>query len=600
MPEHPTPTRGRQRRSGRRVAVLVVAIATPASLPAQVVRGTVRIAGTGEAPPAASVVLVSPAGDFVAGTLAAPDGRYSLRAPSDGDFRVRARQIGFAPDSSPVLHLAAPAVATFDATLVPRPSVLASVNVLEERRCARVHEAGPATAQLWQEAQSALAAALTTASDARFSFVLRRFERVLDPVTLVPRRSRSWETRVVGSSSYASIPAESLAAHGFVRAEGDDQVYYAPDARTLTSRTFAETHCLRVVRDRRQPALLGLGFEPLRDAGRERDVSGVLWLDRRTAELRHLAYRYTDARLDAEAVAPTTATGRVEFRRLPGGGWIVSDWIVRVSSVPPGGDPTHGASDALRSDPFLRQSALGSRGTLWEVGGTVESISDAASPATAAAAAVRRGVVRGRVADSARAQGEAGVTVSLAPAADSARAVRALTDSTGAFAFDGVAPGDYVLRAAAARFDTLNVLAPPIPLTLPPGADLSVHVVSPGPTEALAALCPAGIPEGAMALHGTVRDSATGARVARARVVVAWVGESGLDARDVASRERERIAFTDHAGRYVLCALPAARPLELSASRGAVRSPRAALAPSAERIRMRDLVVSAARAARRE
>jgi hypothetical protein len=65
------------------------------------------------------------------------------------------------------------------------------------------------------------------------------------------------------------------------------------------------------------------------------------------------------------------------------------------------------------------------------------------------------------------------------------------------------------------------------------------------------------------ALSGVVRASSSGAPVAGARVVAAW---------DEDGRRAERVASTDAAGVYRLCALPAAIPLRIAAAAGEVRA----------------------------
>ena len=89
--------------------------------------------------------------------------------------------------------------------------------------------------------------------------------------------------RALSSEPYFSISPDSLAANGFARTEGDSAVYFAPDARTLTSAVFAQTHCMRAIQDRAKPEQIGLGFEPVAQIGLV-DVTGVLWLDRASGD----------------------------------------------------------------------------------------------------------------------------------------------------------------------------------------------------------------------------------------------------------------------------------------------------------------------------
>src|SRR5689334_15065961 len=72
---------------------------------AQQVSGTAHMSGADLPLGGAAVVLVNENGVIVGGTLTGPDGRYTIRAPAPGQFRVRARRIGFAPDSTGVIAL---------------------------------------------------------------------------------------------------------------------------------------------------------------------------------------------------------------------------------------------------------------------------------------------------------------------------------------------------------------------------------------------------------------------------------------------------------------------------------------------------------------
>jgi hypothetical protein len=96
------------------------------------------------------------------------------------------------------------------------------------------------------------------------------------------------------------------------------------------SEEFANSHCFSA----REPGsdergLIGIGFEPTADRDMP-DVSGVLWLDEQTAELRFVEYRYTDPPWDLEV---SDAGGRIEFERLPTGVWIVSRWWIRMPVI---------------------------------------------------------------------------------------------------------------------------------------------------------------------------------------------------------------------------------------------------------------------------
>jgi hypothetical protein len=57
------------------------------------------------------------------------------------------------------------------------------------------------------------------------------------------------------------------------------------------------------------------------------DISGVLWLDPVTSELRDLEYAYENLEMDVPSDA---LGGEVRFARLPSGAWIVRRWSIRT------------------------------------------------------------------------------------------------------------------------------------------------------------------------------------------------------------------------------------------------------------------------------
>ena len=56
------------------------------------------------------------------------------------------------------------------------------------------------------------------------------------------------------------------------------------------------------------------------------DIAGVLWLDRRSMELRHLEFSYT--RLGRWA--GRGARGVIAFERLPSRAWVIRHWFIRA------------------------------------------------------------------------------------------------------------------------------------------------------------------------------------------------------------------------------------------------------------------------------
>jgi len=564
-------------RSVRSAVFAAVTLAAPLS--AQQVRGTARVGGTTAPSSETAVVLVDSTGNVVAGAITDAAGRFALTAPSAGRYRLRARRIGFLPDSSPLLRLVPGAAVTFDPRLTQFVTRLQQIHVVATQRCVASPDRGAAAFRLWQDAQSALTATVVSSTSHQLGFVLRRFERSVDPATGAVREAKTWDTRAVTSEPYASIPAESLAVHGFVVPQGAFLVYYAPDARTLTSDVFARTHCYRAVTDAHHPGLLGLAFAP---DGRTatRDVSGTLWLDGATGELRDLVFRYgTPSHAEREAGA--TASGRVEYRRLEGGTWIVSHWLIRMPVVTMHYAVAPSPGTTLGEGTIVSRVEVSGVVALWEAGGDVLGTFD---PRDATAGGISPlGEISGRFVTNdtpaSAPRGLGGVRVSLERAAqpavntapapgDSMTAARVTeTDSSGAFAFDSLPPGDYVMRATSAYLDTLNVAIAPRIIHLTAATRQSLITSVPAPAAAASQMCPGDRAPHLMVVHGTVLDAPTGAPVPHARVEVSWLRVVSAGRQFNVATDR-RIVRTGRGGDYTVCGLPAGQKFAVVATLG--------------------------------
>jgi hypothetical protein len=73
------------------------------------------------------------------------------------------------------------------------------------------------------------------------------------------------------------------------------------------------------------PEWIGIGFAPSRGR-RVPDITGALWLDRETAELRRLEFKYVNL---PQSAGHATAGGYVRFKRLGTGDWIITHWVIR-------------------------------------------------------------------------------------------------------------------------------------------------------------------------------------------------------------------------------------------------------------------------------
>jgi hypothetical protein len=377
-----------------------------------------------------------------------------------------------------------------------------------------------------------------------------------------------------------SLPAEDLAAHGYVRAVDDGQFYdfFAPNAEVLLSDEFLDHHCLSLQEGRKGlEGMIGLGFEPVR--GRKvPEIEGSLWLDRKSAELRLLEFRYTglDARVPGEG-----AGGRVEFAALPDGAWIVRAWAIRTPILTEARVHWGGQS-------HIRPRVIAIR----EEGGEV--MRTYTLPGQPIDVTVRAELV-GVLHDSTASAPLAGAVVRL-----SGTSYMTMTDATGRFRLTGVPAGTYGAEFSHPRLDSLPISAlPPTEVVLEAGRETWVELAIPPLSTILAAACPppeadepeVGAAPGAATgvLVGFLRDMPTGRPVPgaavhdtalsanttpAAAVSLSWIEQviapgatAGTRRSATVTRQPWRVEVpVDESGRFWVCQLPLNLPIHLTAN----------------------------------
>jgi hypothetical protein len=470
----------------------------------------------------------------------------------------------------------------FDPLLRPITASLQTVSVEGTDRCIVSPGSGAQAFRLWEATQNALSATIAASTGKLFAFRLGRFQREVDAGTGRIIHGSESEMRALSSEPYYSISPDSLATTGFARTEGDSAVYFVPDARTLTSAVFAQTHCMRAIQDREKPEQIGLGFEPVAGTGEQRsrsaniglvDVGGVLWLDRASGELRNLEYRYErpSGNRAPGSSATESATGRIEYRRLDNGGWIVNRWLVRVPVQKDARSNTL-SSDAVGGNPTVRSAHVARTTSFWEIGGEVKAVLDPGDPAFTQQSEV--GAVRGSIVTGPSHHGVPNVEIDVASTGPSGELRRTMTGQDGLFVFDSLPEGDYRLTVSAASFDTLNTIVQPLPLRVAASTLQTVTIAIPSPEEGRAALCSAN-PTSTTIVHGFVTDGETGQRVVGARVEADWLSGATRNIGGLSASAHQRVTLTDSNGKYVFCGMEPTSRLLLTASLGPRRSPRA-------------------------
>ncbi|MDB4948342.1 MAG: hypothetical protein JWM27_991 [Gemmatimonadetes bacterium] len=312
-------------------AVLALLIAAAPS-GAQTVRGRMVDGQSGAGLGGARVLLVDSAGRDASSATTDARGGFVLNAGRAGRFTVRTERIGYAATVTPPFALAAGE--TVERTIAATGARIALEGVVAtgRQRCELRPGTGARTVAVWEEARKALSGARASAAEKAYLFELRRYHRRLDPRTeAVLHEDVSPQSGWSGDPFEAADP-QALAANGFVQQAHDTTRFFAPDEHVLLSDVFLAGHCFRLQEPPASHAgWIGLAFEPVHGSRTPTDVRGVLWVDRATAELRSLEYRYTG--LAGGARTELLSRGSIDFRRLPDGSWIVQRWRIRMPRV---------------------------------------------------------------------------------------------------------------------------------------------------------------------------------------------------------------------------------------------------------------------------
>lgn len=576
------------------LALLALAVVRPAG--AQEVAGRVVEEGTGAPVPGALVALRDSAGAEVAQTLTRGSGAYAIRAPRPGRYVLTVRRIGYRDWSSDPLRLAEGETTSLRAEVPVEAVELAEIEVEASERCTRSPESGPRTARLWDEAQKALTAARLTEGEANLRYRVVDYRRKLDAEADDVLSEDTSVRSGVGLRPYHSFRGERLAETGYVVPDpgGETATYYAPDARALLSDAFLRTHCFWVRDD--PPGgdddLVGLAFRPVDDREKP-DIEGVLWLDRATAELRRLEFDYVDADHPPNA---EHAGGRVEFRRLENGAWVIPRWWIRI--------PVRARKEVRVRRGYRVEVRTGwTTGAYLEWGGRVEEVRGPDGERLSLSA---RAELAGKVVEqgTGEAVGDAAVVLR-------GTSYRTTTGPDGRFRLRVPLEGRYRVAVAYPLLETAGLPPPVREVDLRPDERTTVAFEVPTTDSALAAACAGeeapevapGFPRTSGVL-GYVRDR-QGRRVAGASVAVAWskhwAKNVPMEGRRDPIRappvivEEERnglVTRTSRDGAYLVCSVPSHWTLRLQAWTPDAASPVDTLEIGKRRVRRRDLRLS--------
>jgi hypothetical protein len=317
-------------RTGRRLALVAAILACVASPPAwgQEIRGRVVERATGEAVMGGFAVLVDEGGLEMARSLTDARGAFALLAPGPGTYRIRSERIGFRVAVSDLIDLADNQVVE-DYTLAVEPILvqLDAITVEGDDICRVRPEEGMAAATVWEEIRKALAATRWLEQSRLLTYQIFKYRRELKPDLRVEREAGNFEVVSASRPFHTEDPA-LLEADGYVRIERGDAVFFGPDAHLLLSDPFLDGHCFRLMPSEDGSDHVGLTFVPLADS--VPNLTGVLWVDRASAELRRLEFTFVNLPISIEV---KHMGGEVTFRRTPDGAWVATAWYLRAPVI---------------------------------------------------------------------------------------------------------------------------------------------------------------------------------------------------------------------------------------------------------------------------
>lgn len=297
-----------------------------APLAAQSVRGRVVELETGRPVAGAGVQLIDSSGGRHHAVLSRSDGSFDVRATRTGRYRLRAEMIGRQTVESDPFDAGPDLESRHELALPPLPIAIRGLEVTGEQRCGPDIEAARDVHAVWGEVEKALRATDLTLAAAEHRFRLAEYERRRDEGSLDVVHEEATESEVVGGQEpFVSLAPAALATGGYIREENGEIWIYGPSIAVLLDRSFVDTHCFTLRRDDDRDRMLGVAFEPL--PGRAvADLSGVLWLEENSGELRTLEFEFVNV---PETLMRGDYRGQVEFLRLDGGGWVIERWWLR-------------------------------------------------------------------------------------------------------------------------------------------------------------------------------------------------------------------------------------------------------------------------------
>lgn len=534
------------------LALLALLLGSASALTAQTVRGTV-VRSTDDAPIVGVVVLLLDSTEIArARGLSDNTGRFELRAPGAGRYRIRTLRIGFTATTGAPFRLRADT--TVRLALDQIPVQLPTVTAEERAECRDDNRGGLATAILWDEARTAILAADITIRDLDYRFDMMLHSRKVDtrpPPLLL--ESVFGRVRSQGIQPWTSFPPDTLEARGYVTPTDSGLRYVAPDLAVLLSPYFTRTHCFRM-RDSAATApapgaRLALEFWPLPSI-RRTEIKGVLRFDARTRELRTVEFSYVNL---PETVQDTLAGGEIEFAQLTTGAWILPRWLIRApipirSAL---GDTVRRAGTAVNTW-RLDGRVVPTTQRLRVTGGDLLAVRQGDGSAMLWSRPTSELVVQALQTGARGLEPAEGVAVAFAGSTE-----QEVTDAKGETRFAGLVAGEYAVEVSTPYYAAFDVEPERFVVSFSPDARNATHRVRVRTLQELARQACGDDPQRAVLIGSVIRG---GVELAGAGIVVR-IPRGAADNLDEARTARAR---TTRDGRYAICDLPPNVTLDLT------------------------------------
>ncbi len=314
----------------RTIAVLLAG--APGALGAQQIRGTVLLADSASPAPSVLIHVLDSTGALFMRTLTTSVGTFAVPVGTPGRYSVRVLRIGFLPVEVPPVQVSAAQTAHVYIALRSLPVSLPGVGVRAERgECRGPLDSAQAVFRVWDEAGKALASAELAAQAGALTLEWTSWRRTIMRADSTVREDVVARHRGRTPRPFRSASAEDLAKNGYRRELNGEDIYLAPDAQVLLSPTFLGGHCFSVhAPSAAHPDWVGAEFRPMRDRAALVDIAGTAWIDRASAELRLLEFRYTGLPRELDDAG---AAGRLEYVRLSSGEFVIARWQVKLPGI---------------------------------------------------------------------------------------------------------------------------------------------------------------------------------------------------------------------------------------------------------------------------